>query len=97
MRVKKGFSDAIEQPANGDIWINEQGGRHFELNGVINPPLTEEHGVYLYKYVDGSVSERTAAEIQTDIANIPTVISAQEKTDMAIAELTVMLSSLMTN
>jgi hypothetical protein len=65
-RVIKGFSDAFEQPTDGDICINEQGGRHFELNGVINPPLMEEHGVYLYKYADSTVQERTADEIQAD-------------------------------
>ena len=94
-RVIKGFSDAFEKSLSTDICINEQGGRHFEMNGVINPPLAEEHGIYIYKYVDNTISERTAAEIQADIAKIPTVISAQEKTDMAIAELTVMLSGLL--
>lgn len=94
-RIIKGFSDAFEQPIDGDICINEQGGRHFEMLGVVNPPLTEETGVYQYKYVDGIVSERTTEEIQGDIANIPTVLSEQEQTNMAIAELTMMVASLL--
>ena len=93
--IIKGFSDAFEQPILGDICINEQGGRHFEMLGVVNPPLTEENGVYQYKYVDGVVSERTAEEIQADIANIPTVLSEQEQTNMAIAELTMMVAGLL--
>jgi hypothetical protein len=66
-RVIKGFSDAFEQPTDGDICINEQGGRHFEISGVINPPLINEAGIYLYKYVDGTVLERTADEIKANI------------------------------
>ena len=96
-RIIKGFSDAFETALSTDICINEQGGRHFELNGVINPPLTNENGVYLYKYANGAVSERTSEEIQADINALPVTVSAAEKTDMAIAELTVMISSLMAN
>ncbi|HCT64469.1 MAG TPA: hypothetical protein DIC60_04245 [Lachnospiraceae bacterium] len=94
-RIIKGFSDAFEQPIEGDICINEQSGRHFELFGVVNPPLMDVQGIYQYKYVDGVVSERTTEEIQADIANIPTVLSEQEQTNMAIAELTMMVASLL--
>lgn len=37
--VIKGFSDAFEKPLDTDICINTKGGRHFEINGCINPPL----------------------------------------------------------
>ena len=37
--VIKGFSDAFEEPLPTDICINENGGRHFELFGEINPNL----------------------------------------------------------
>lgn len=60
-----GFSDAFEQPKVADICINEQGGRHFELNGVINPPLTTDSGMFKYKYVNGIVAERTVDELIT--------------------------------
>lgn len=70
-RIIKGFSDAFELPVDDDICINEQGGRHFELFGVVNPPLMNMQGIYIYKYVDGAVMERTAEEIQGDINNLP--------------------------
>ena len=72
-RIIKGFSDAFEQPIDGDICINEQGGRHFGMFGVINPPLTDMQGIYLYKYVDGVEAERTSEEIQRDIDAIACV------------------------
>lgn len=37
--VIKGFSDAFEKPLETDICINEKGGRHFEIDGRINPHL----------------------------------------------------------
>jgi hypothetical protein len=47
--VIKGFSDAFEQPIQGDICVNEQGDRHY------NPVLYDEKGCHRFKYV---VSER---------------------------------------
>ena len=44
-RIIKGFSDAFEQPIDGDICINEKGGRHFEMLGVVNPPLMNMQGI----------------------------------------------------
>lgn len=38
---------------------------------VISEPLTETHGIPLYKYVDGHVAARTQEEIDTDIAALP--------------------------
>ena len=66
-RIVKGFSNAFEQPEVTDICINEQGGRHFELNGHINPPLFNNQGVPLYKWDGTQVIERTQQEIQSDI------------------------------
>ena len=54
-RVLRGFSDDFEQPDESAICINEDGGRHFELNGVINPPMVDMFGVPLYKF-DGKKS-----------------------------------------
>jgi len=65
-----GFSDAFEQPQEGDICINENGGRHFELNGVINPSLAID-GIYRFKYVDGEIVEKTSEEIEAEKAALP--------------------------
>lgn len=43
-------------------------------NDSISEPLTEEHGVAIYKYVNGNVMNRTQEEIDADIAEIPLVI-----------------------
>ena len=53
--ITHGFSDAFEQPQAGDILITEQGGRHFELLGEINPPLTDMQGAFVYKYENSEV------------------------------------------
>ena len=70
-KVIKGFSDAFEEPQEGDILIAENAGRHFELDGVVNPPLADEQGVALYKYEKGKAIKRTQAEIDADIELIP--------------------------
>ena len=70
-KMIRGFSDAFEQPEKDDILIAENAGRHFELDGAINPPLADEQGVALYKYEKGKVIKRTPAEIDADIALIP--------------------------
>ena len=48
--VTKGFSDAFEQPLETDICINKKGGRHFTIDGVVNPPLYTENGCHAYRY-----------------------------------------------
>ena len=53
--IIKGFSDAFEQPIEGDILLTDQGGRHFVLDGKTNPSLFDEDGFSLYKYVAGEV------------------------------------------
>ena len=70
-KIVKGFSDAFESPTKDDILIAEDAGRHFELFDQINPPLTNERGIALYKHSKGKVVERTKVEIDADIANIP--------------------------
>ena len=50
--IIKGFSDAFEQPQDGDICINGQGGYQFRLvpGGEENPLLFDEdsHPLYLW-------------------------------------------------
>lgn len=54
--VIKSFSDAFEQPQDGDIFIKE-GGRHYNnLDLYVN-------GLPKYKYVDGQMVERSLEEI----------------------------------
>ena len=63
--VVKGFSDAFEIPLETDICINEQGGRHFEIDGVINPQLYDMRGCHLYRY-DGKLRKATEDELKTE-------------------------------
>ena len=75
-RILRGFSDDFEQPDASAICICEDGGRHFELNGVINPPLTDYNGVPLYKFDGKQVIERTKLELESDkpvIVPVPTI------------------------
>lgn len=106
--IIKSFSDAFEQPEENDICINQEGGRQFELLGQVNPSLVSENGVHLYKYVDGVVLETTEAERAVEYADTPkmvpesdidvlkqTLAKQQESTDTAIAEITILIASLM--
>lgn len=77
-KVIKGFSDAFEQPQDGDVCINENVERHFELNSVINPPMQDGISC-IYKYVDGQVIERTADEKLIDVQSVKKVITEEEK------------------
>jgi len=61
----KAFSDAFEQPINGDICVNEEGGRHY------NPDLLSEIDVPKFKYVNGAKSELTQEEIEAYKASLP--------------------------
>ena len=75
-RILRGFSDDFEQPTDGAICINEDGGRHFELNGVINPPMMDYSGTPLYKFDGGKVVERSQEELDADkpvIVPVPTI------------------------
>ena len=65
-RILRGFSDDFEQPDASAICIIDDGGRHFELNGVVNPPMTDYNGVPLYKFDDDEVVERTQEELDAD-------------------------------
>ncbi len=63
--IIKGFSDAFETPLETDICINEQGSRHFELNGEVNPSLINQLGQPLYSYIEEEVIELTEEERNT--------------------------------
>ena len=65
--VTKGFSDAFEEPTETDICINEKGGRHFEIDGVINPPMFNMDACHLYRY-DGELRKATKEELKAERA-----------------------------
>lgn len=63
--VVKGFSDAFELPLETDICINEKGGRHFEIDGEINPSLFNENGTHVYRY-DTELRKATDEELASE-------------------------------
>ena len=67
-RIIHRFSTAFERPQDGDICITEQGGYQFRLfpGGEENPPIRNDYGVLLYKWVKSTVVARTPQEIEAD-------------------------------
>lgn len=63
--VIKGFSDAFELPLKTDICINEKGGRHFEIDGEINPQLYDERMCHVYRY-DTELRKATDEELEAE-------------------------------
>ena len=89
-RVLRGFSDDFEQPTDGAICINEDGGRHFELNGVINPPMTDYNGVPLYAFDGKQVVARTKLQLEADkpaVISVPTIEERVKVIELAVKEL----------
>jgi hypothetical protein len=91
--IIKGFSDAFETPLETDICVNENGQRHFELFGEVNPNLSDIQGIYLYMF-DGQIVVKTDEKIQNEINiinNIPKRPTTEEQRfldlEMAIAEI----------
>lgn len=60
--IIKAFSDKFEQPENNDICVNEDGGRHFNLDLLID-------NIYKYKWKSKKIVEKTIEEI--DIEKLP--------------------------
>lgn len=67
--VTHGFSDDFEAPLEGDICINEMGGRLFSLG------LRDMQGRALYKWSEGTLVARNAEELADDL--IPKYASQQ--------------------
>jgi len=67
--IVHGFSDAFEQPQDGDILIVEDGPRHFHLYWP--EPLVNERGQYRYKWIGGQRVERSQAELDAEWAARP--------------------------
>lgn len=74
-------SDWIEiDDGEGDKYAHAQG-------NYLPKPLTDENGVFRYKYADGIVSERTAEEMAADIPKPIPKPPTNEELAAAIAEL----------
>ena len=59
------LTDWIEiDEGNGDKYAHAQG-NYFEK------PLTDDNGIYRYKYSNGAVYEKTEEEIEAEIAKLP--------------------------
>lgn len=55
--IIKAFSDAFEQPEEGDICITEDGDRHFNLD-----IFEIQTNAYKYKWVNNTITEKTLDE-----------------------------------
>ena len=89
--ILRGFSSDFEQPDEDAICICEDGGRHFELNGVVNPPMMDMQGRYRYKLVDGVVVERTQEELASDVLPAPMPSEAERLAAVEAAVLDLVL------
>ena len=74
--IIRGLSDAFEQPQDGDILINAEGGHQFRfiINGIPteeNPPLRTDDGIPLYWWDGEQANHRTDADIQADRDALP--------------------------
>ncbi|MBR2097960.1 MAG: hypothetical protein IJ907_08830 [Prevotella sp.] len=68
---------------------NDMGGNDgwYQVQETIGEPITEEHGIPIYKYVNGHVVSRTAEEIAADIPEpVPPVPSEIELLQQQVAE-----------
>lgn len=69
-RITDGWSDGPQpdKDTTGAICINETGLYQFRLlpGGEVNPPLTNEEGIPLYKWDGAAVVARSAEEIAAD-------------------------------
>ena len=94
--ITKAFSTDFEQPIEGDICVNEDGGRHFNLD------LMDERGLPIKKYVDGEILPATPDDLADKIAEyeaslpdpsttiearVLTVEENQELTEQAVQEI----------
>ena len=66
--ITHGFSDGFEQPQDGDILINAQGGYQFRLfpGGEENPQLHDDNGIPLYRWDGGQAILRTQEDRQAE-------------------------------
>ena len=86
-----GFSDALHQPQEGDICINEQGGYQFRLfpDGEENPSLFDfDYMIPLYKWDGEAVVRRTDAEMEAERGALPEAEEQPTQLDRVEAQVT---------
>lgn len=81
-RITDGWSDGpqADRDTTNAICINEAGLYQFRLfpSGEVNPPLTNEEGIPLYKWDGTAVVDRSTEEISADhVEREPDVPTAQ--------------------
>jgi len=64
-----GFSDAFEQPQDGDILVRENGPRHF--HEAFPESLRNERGQFRFRWQDGQIVERSQQELDDEWAQRP--------------------------
>lgn len=65
----------------------------YEVQETIGEPITEEHGVPIYKYRNGHVVSRSRAEIEADIPEpVPPEPSEMEQLRQQLAEQQVLIN-----
>lgn len=65
----------------------------YEVQETIGEPITEEHGVPIYKYRNGHVVSRSKAEIDADIPEpTPPVPSEMDQVKQQLAEQQVLIN-----
>lgn len=68
-----GFSDGFEQPQVGDIQLQGEYGRHFQIQ------LMTDRSQYLYKLIDGVITPRTQIELDAEWAARPALEKSPEQ------------------
>lgn len=73
LRVEGGYSLENIKDISEWIYIDEGFGDRYNLcqSNYLPKELSEEHGIPVYKYENGEITERTAEEIQADIEALP--------------------------
>ena len=94
-RVTEVNSSAFISDCSGWIEIDRgDGDRHHHAQGNYLPkPVTDENGVYRYKFENGEISERSADEMAADMPAPAPVPPTNEELAAAIAELAEVICS----
>ncbi|MDH6430292.1 MULTISPECIES: hypothetical protein [unclassified Paenibacillus] len=87
-RIIYGFSDAFEQPLEGDILVSVDAPRHFHEN--FTEPLVNDRGQFRFKW-KGDFLERSQSEFDAEWLNRPLTppteieILREENTELKLA------------
>jgi len=79
--IIKAFSTAFEQPIDGDICVNEDGGRHYNLN------IYNANGLPNLKYINGEILETTDIDLADKIAEREACILANPSMETRIKKM----------